>query len=78
MKRDQKAVVDRSMARATPRRLLDLSSDREHSVWIANEPPNRITSLKFLRIRVTLKITYYTHQVWNKKLVLERDGLVRV
>jgi len=66
------------MTRATPRRLLDLSSDREHSVWIANEPPNRIASLKFLRIRVTLKITYYTHQVWNKKLVLERDGLVRV
>ena len=46
MKSDQKVVVDCSVTRATPRRLCDVSSDREDSVFIANEPPDSIASLK--------------------------------
>jgi len=46
VKGDQKAVVDCSVTRATPRRLCDLSSDREDPVLVANEPPDGIASLK--------------------------------
>ena len=46
MKGDQKAVMDCSVTRATPRRLSDLSSNREDSVLVANEPPDGIASLK--------------------------------
>ena len=46
MKGDQKAVVDCGMTRATPRRLGNLSSNRENSVLVADEPPDGVTSLK--------------------------------
>ena len=46
MKGDQDVSVDSSVAWATPRRLRDLSPNREDSVLIGNEPPNGIASLK--------------------------------
>ncbi len=58
MKGDQKAVVDCSVTRATPRRLCDLSSDREDSVLVANEPPNGIASLKMEIVRNLRQVKY--------------------
>ena len=46
MEGDEDAVVDRSMAWTTSGRLCNLSSDREDTVLVGDQPPDGITSLK--------------------------------
>ena len=46
MEGDEDAVVDCSMAWTTSGRLCNLSSDREDSVLVGDQPPDGITSLK--------------------------------
>ena len=46
MEGDKNVIVDCSVAWTASSRLCDLSSDREDTVFVGDEPPNSITSLE--------------------------------
>ena len=79
MESDEDAVADHSMAWTTSGRLCNLSSDREDSVLVGDQPPDGITSLKINQLRILNTLEQlYAHQIWYQELVLELDSFVWV
>ena len=79
MEGDKDAVVNYNVAWTASSRLCNLSSDREDTVCVGDQPPDGITSLerRTLGTLDTLELLK-THSVRHQPLVFKLNNLVRL